>query len=38
LKPRWLSAALTASKKLEDFSIEVIGKKARAAPRKARQK
>jgi DNA-binding protein H-NS len=38
LKPRWLSAAIKAGKKLEDFSIEATGKKARAVPRKARQK
>jgi DNA-binding protein H-NS len=38
LKPRWLSAALKAGKKLENFSIEATGKKARMAPRKARQK
>src|SRR5713226_5110054 len=38
LKPRWLSAALKAGNKLEDFSIEATGKKAKAAPRKARQK
>jgi DNA-binding protein H-NS len=41
LKPRWLSAALKAGNKLEDFSIEAAaknGKKAKAAPRKARQK
>jgi DNA-binding protein H-NS len=38
LKPRWLSAALKAGKKLEAFSIEATGKKARAAPGKARQK
>jgi DNA-binding protein H-NS len=38
LKPRWLSAALKAGKKLEDFSIEATGKKAKAPPRKARQK
>jgi DNA-binding protein H-NS len=37
LKPRWLSAALKAGGKLEDFSIEAGGKKTRA-PRKARQK
>jgi DNA-binding protein H-NS len=38
LKPRWLSAALKAGNKLEDFSIEATGKKAKAAPRKARRK
>jgi DNA-binding protein H-NS len=38
LKPRWLAAALKAGKKLEDFSIEATGKKARLTPRKARQK
>jgi DNA-binding protein H-NS len=37
LKPRWLSAALKAGGKLEDFSIEATGKKAKAAPRKARK-
>jgi DNA-binding protein H-NS len=39
LKPRWLSAALKAGKKIEDFSIgEVPARKARAVPRKARKK
>jgi DNA-binding protein H-NS len=38
LKPRWLAAALKAGGKLENFSIEATGKKARGAPRKARQK
>jgi DNA-binding protein H-NS len=38
LKPRWLSAAIKAGRKLEDFSIDAIGKKTRGAPRKTRQK
>jgi DNA-binding protein H-NS len=38
LKPRWLAAALKSGKKLEDFSITAPGKKARAAPKKARRK
>jgi DNA-binding protein H-NS len=38
LKPRWLSAALKAGKKLEDFSIEAAPKKARAVAKKARKK
>jgi DNA-binding protein H-NS len=38
LKPRWLSEAIKAGKKLEDFSIEAAGKKVRGAPKKARQK
>lgn len=38
LKPRWLSALLKAGHKLEEFSIEATGRKARAAPGKARQK
>jgi DNA-binding protein H-NS len=38
LKPRWLSAAIKAGKKIEDFSIEATGKKTRSAPRKTRQK
>jgi DNA-binding protein H-NS len=36
LKPRWLSAALKAGKKLEHFSIEPTGKKM-SSLRKARQ-
>jgi DNA-binding protein H-NS len=35
LKPRWLAAALKSGKKLEDFSIEASGKRARAGRRKA---
>jgi DNA-binding protein H-NS len=38
LKPRWLAAALQAGNKLEDFSIEAVRKKPRAAPKKARQR
>ena len=38
LKPRWLSAALKAGKKLEDFSIEATGRKVKSVPRKARRK
>jgi DNA-binding protein H-NS len=38
LKPRWLSAAIKAGHKLEDFSIEATGKRAKTAPRKARRK
>lgn len=38
LTPRWLSAALKAGHKLEEFSIAAIPKKTRAAPKKARQK
>jgi DNA-binding protein H-NS len=39
LKPRWLSAALKAGKKIEDFSIGAVpAKKARAVSRKARKK
>lgn len=37
-KPRWLAAALTSGKKLEDFSIAAPGKSRRAAPKKARKK
>jgi DNA-binding protein H-NS len=38
LKPRWLAAALKAGNKLEDFSIEAKGKKAKTTSKKARQK
>jgi DNA-binding protein H-NS len=38
LKPRWLSAALKAGKKIEDFSIAAVGKKVRAVAKKAAQK
>jgi DNA-binding protein H-NS len=34
LKPRWLAAALKSGKKIEDFSIEVSGKRPRAGRRK----
>jgi DNA-binding protein H-NS len=37
LKPRWLSAKLKAGHKLEEFSIEANGKRAKAGPRKARR-
>jgi DNA-binding protein H-NS len=35
LKPRWLSAALKAGNKLEDFSVEAPQTKKRGRPRKA---
>jgi DNA-binding protein H-NS len=38
LKPRWLAAALKAGGKLEEFSIEAMGKKTRTTAKKARQK
>jgi DNA-binding protein H-NS len=38
LRPRWLAAALKSGKKLEDFSINGSGRKARGAPKEARKK
>lgn len=37
LKPRWLSALLKAGHKVEEFSIEVAGKKRKAATKKVRR-
>jgi DNA-binding protein H-NS len=38
LKPRWLTAALKAGKKLEHFSIAARGKKSANKPRKTKAK
>jgi DNA-binding protein H-NS len=38
LKPRWLAAALKSGKKLEDFSIEALGKSPRARRRKVEKR